>query len=133
MESRVKATPCGQLTGEWNWKSGDYYIDTTQAGYPITRNYFDCGTYFFDGTFNVVKFPKGMTLYHGSGMLANAVVEFPVGIDYYKPYSYDGGYNIPLDPENDQFVTAVATLDESIEEVVSSFFPSRPDGTLIRQ
>lgn len=49
-------------------------------------NYFSCGTYYFDGEYQVVKFPKGMQLYHGSGELANANVEYPAGIDFYKPH-----------------------------------------------
>ena len=74
-------TPCGALNDKWDWKNGESYTDTNIEGgrTQIIRNYFDCGTYFFDGNFNVVKFPKGMTIYHGSFPLANAVVGFPVG------------------------------------------------------
>ena len=43
------------------------------------------GEYFFDGSFNVVKFQKGMRIYHGSARLANSASEFPVGHQFYKP------------------------------------------------
>jgi hypothetical protein len=51
----------------------------------ISSSYFPCGHYFFDGEYMVVKFPKGMTIYHGSALLANAVVMYPAGIKFYNP------------------------------------------------
>lgn len=68
----------------WNWKSGDQYLGSI-GRLKIPFNYFSCGTYYFDGSFRVVKFPKGMILYHGSGAIANAGVEFPLGKDFYDP------------------------------------------------
>lgn len=68
----------------WNWKSGDQYLGSI-GQLKIPFNYFSCGTYYFDGSFRVVKFPKGMILYHGSGAIANAGVEFPLGKDFYDP------------------------------------------------
>jgi len=69
----------------WDWKKGSQ-ISINLGGASIPMNYFSCGTYYFDGEYQVVKFPKGMQLYHGSGALANANVEFPAGIDFYKPH-----------------------------------------------
>ena len=46
------------------------------------------GEYFFDGTFNVVKFKKGTRIYHGSAELANSASEFPVGKQFYKPNQF---------------------------------------------
>ena len=113
--------PCGTLSHKWNWKSGDYYIDNTIGGgsIPMLRNYFDCGIYFFDGTFNVVKFPKGMNIYHGSLPLSNAVVGFPVGMSYYESDRLSGNYiNTP------QLETVVvASSEESIEELISDHIP----------
>jgi len=107
--------PCERLN-KWNWKSGDYYIDNSvgEGRTPMARNYFDCGTYFFDGTFNVVKFPKGMTIYHGSLPLANAVVGFPVGIPYYNPAT-------PNLPPVDTILAG--SSNESIEELISTHVP----------
>jgi hypothetical protein len=68
---------------EWDWKSGE--TRTVKMGsLTVPMNYFSCGTYYFDGVFQVVKFPKGLQLYHGSGALANANVEFPIGADFYS-------------------------------------------------
>lgn len=47
------------------------------------RYYFDCGKYYFDGMFNVISFPKGMSLYHGSMALAYYNVSYPLGISYF--------------------------------------------------
>ena len=49
----TKSVPCGNLP-TWDWKSGVPYTDKL-SGPQIRRNYFDCGTYYFDGTFNVGK------------------------------------------------------------------------------
>lgn len=47
---------------------------------------FWCGEYFFDGEYNVVRFPKGMSLYHGSAGLVKNLIPFPLGLDYFtKP------------------------------------------------
>ena len=104
----------------WNWKKGDSYKDDT-AGVIFERNYFDCGTYFFDGVFNCVSFPKGMMIYHGSSLLADKVVEFPVGIDYYKDFDIaDNKKNIPV---NLNRLSVAYTLDESLEEIISTMIP----------
>jgi hypothetical protein len=106
--------PCGGLRDKWDWEMGEPYIDNSLGGrIQIPRNYFDCGTYFFDGTFNVVKFPKGMNIYHGSFRLADNVVGFPVGIPYYNPNSPNVTVNHFL---------AIGS-DESIEELVSAHIP----------
>ena len=55
---------------------GNTVTDKNVFDFEIKRNYFDCGEYFFDGTFNVVKFRKGLTIFHGSYNLSNAQVEF---------------------------------------------------------
>jgi hypothetical protein len=114
--------PCKNLPN-WDWKSGDVHADTTTT-VPFNRNYFDCGVYYFDGTFNVVKFPKGMSLYHGSGVLANAVVEFPVGIKYYEPYKMEGG-STQAHPgiDSGKFLSLAATSEENIEELISKHLP----------
>lgn len=70
----------------WDWKKGGQTTINLGGGAQIPMNYFSCGTYYFDGEYQVVKFPKGMQLYHGSGALANANVEYPAGIDFYKPH-----------------------------------------------
>jgi hypothetical protein len=75
--------------------------------------------YFFDGIFNVVKFSKGMTIYHGSSLLANSVVEFPVGVEFYTPVD-------DATPPSERFISVIATTDESIEEAVSNTVPVTP-------
>lgn len=109
---------------DWDWKSGQFKEDSTTF-IKFNRNYFDCGIYYFDGTFNVVKFPKGMSVYHGSAVLADKVAEFPVGISYYKPYDISSSNNIALKVETNSksFLSAIAMTDESIEEVISQSFP----------
>jgi hypothetical protein len=107
--------PCGATNDIWDWKSGNSYVENTIGkGIIFERNYFDCGTYFFDGHFNVVKFPKDMTLYHGSFQLANAVVGFPVGIPYYDPAT-------PNLPPVDTILAG--SSNESIEELISTHVP----------
>lgn len=78
-------SPCNRIKDKWNWKAGDIHGDENFEGVlKFERNYFDCGNYFFDGEFNVVKFEKDMTLYHGSATLANYVAEYPIGPEFYK-------------------------------------------------
>lgn len=105
----------------WNWKLGETFKEDSIYGQmPFNRKYFDCGIYYFDGVFNVVKFPKGTTIYHGSAIIANVNVEFPVGIDYYKPLDYSGNTsNIPI---RAKALSLIATMEESIEEIVSANF-----------
>jgi hypothetical protein len=67
----------------WDWKHGDT-ASINIKGLTVPYNYFSCGLYYFDGDFKVVKFPKGMKLFHGSSALANAGVEFPVGAKFYN-------------------------------------------------
>ena len=71
----------------WKWKEGEHYnpLPFDPTGNILQFNYFTCGTYYFDGDYYVVKFPKGMQLYNGSGPLANSVAEFPVGKNFYQP------------------------------------------------
>ena len=104
--------PCGRKPG-WDWKGGDKLMDDS-TGLIINRNYFDCGTYFFDGEFNVVKFPKNMILYHGSGILADNLTGFPVGIPYYNPKTAD--FKVPSS-------IIAAHSDESIEAIITENFP----------
>lgn len=102
----------------WDWKTGDKTtIKIGQATIPM--NYFSCGTFYFDGEFQVVKFPKGMQLYHGSGALANANVEFPVGSDYYNPFKVGTPSTVnTTQVEND----LIQHQNESVEYAVSKFF-----------
>lgn len=102
----------------WNWKSGDK-TEIKIGGAVIPMNYFSCGTYFFDGEFQVVKFPKGLQLYHGSAALANANVEFPAGLDYYKPHNLGTFSNV-----NSQKITEdlIKNQNESVEYATSKFF-----------
>ncbi len=107
--------PCKNLEKSWNWKSQEEFRDKT---YPqLTRNIFDCALYFFDGIFNVVKFEKGTSFYHGSSILANNVVEFPVGKEFYdstKPYKHL--------PE----LSVVAESPDDIEQIISQYIPIVP-------
>ena len=64
--------PWKKLDKDWKDDMGD------------SRYWFDCGTFFFDGSFNVVKFPEGMSLYHGSSNLAYTNSKFPLGFEYYN-------------------------------------------------
>ena len=103
----------------WNWKSGSLNIDTS-TGVDFIRNYFDCGIYYFDGEFNVVKFPKGMNLFHGSFILADNVVEFPLGIKFYEKYKYfDNNPNNKKFTEN--ILSIAATSDENIETILTDY------------
>lgn len=110
---------CMKISNElWDWKTGDKTtIKIGQAVIPM--NYFSCGTYFFDGEFQVVKFPKGMQLYHGSGALANANVEFPAGPDFYKPHQMDSPSQINFKELEDDLLKHP---NESVEFAASKFF-----------
>lgn len=61
------------------WKQGRDFIDQ----YGNKRYWFDCGTFYFDGTYNVVKFPKDLNMYHGSPILAYYNAAYPIGKAYY--------------------------------------------------
>lgn len=119
-ENPLPGKPCERIPG-WDWKKGEFHSDTTIEGHALKRSYFDCATYYYDGVFNVVKFPKGMTIYTGSGNLANANVEYPVGIDFYKPFNMGpGDSSTPLkqfDPINQ---------NQSIESLLSDSFEISP-------
>lgn len=49
-----------------------------------TSSLFWCGEYYFDGEYNVVRFPAGVSFYHGSSGLAKSMTPFPVGFEYFK-------------------------------------------------
>ena len=108
----------------WNWKRGDKFVPMDAYKKMLQFNYFTCGTYYFDGMFNVVEFPPGMQLYHGSETLATTLSEFPLGIDYYKPYSYDpSAINIQVTP----YITEqVASNNMSVEWNVANYFTISP-------
>ena len=70
-----------------NWKKGEL-IGFDAAGIKgLPLNYFSCGKYYFDGFANVVEFPAGMSLYHGSSGLKKANCNFPIGANFYTPMS----------------------------------------------
>ena len=69
---------------QWDWKSGALFEKD-----GLTYDYFYCGEYYFDGEYQLVKFPKGMTLFHGSAILAEEAATYPVGIQYYEPERFD--------------------------------------------
>jgi hypothetical protein len=102
-----KITPCSgdpwkDLPGHWKDKYGK------------DRYWFDCGTFIYDGNFNLVQFPKGMSLYHGSAALSYYNVEFPLGIDYYKP-----GVN-SLSKEEKQLLNSNKVDDKVKENILKS-------------
>lgn len=73
----MKIKPCK----DYNWKVlPGHWKDK----YGKERYWFDCGKYLYDGNFNIIIFPKGMSLYHGSASLTYFAGEYPLGIDYYK-------------------------------------------------
>ncbi len=115
--------PCKDLVPNWNWFNGDVFTDNTTS-VTFTRNYFDCGIYMFDGTFNVVKFPAGMTLYHGSANLANGVAEFPVGLQYYTEFDMsDPTNNILIKQSKPELLSVAASSEETIETIISESIP----------
>jgi len=99
---------------EWDWKSGESR-DVRLGSLVVPMNYFSCGVYLFDGLFQVVKFPKGMQLYHGSGALANANAEFPVGGDFYA--SSDS------EVDSAKLTSDLLNRDESVECALSKYIP----------
>ena len=76
-----------------NWQTGDF--NGLKLPEHIKPDYFYCGQYYFDGRYVVVKFPKGMSLYHGSRPLANAAVNLPLGKEYYTPSEFQGANPYP--------------------------------------
>jgi len=77
-------------------------------------NMFDCGKYYFDGLFNVVEFPKGMSLYHGSSILTDYLIEIPLGPDFI--YNQDKEYE---KLENPKLINAVLDTDKDVLEGIS--------------
>lgn len=67
---------------DWKNNIGNFVIN------GIDRDYYDCGKYYFDGRYNVVEFPAGMSVYHGSVNLAMANVELPLNDFYSKAPHY---------------------------------------------
>ncbi len=78
------------------------------------REYFDCGTYYFDGVFNVVEFQPGMVVYHGSALMSNKLILFPLGADYYNP-------NANIDTA--QIGVVVGDSMETIEQLLTEQIP----------
>lgn len=98
----------------WDWKSGKF-SSLTIGSLKTPLNYFSCGTYFFDGFFHVVSFPKGMTLFHGSGGLANANAEFPIGSDFYDEKIDGKRVNLQELIDNDEItIQEVLSKDERL-------------------
>ncbi len=110
---------CEYIKSDWNWKRGDKLFPFSSIDVIGTKsqfNYFTCGTPYFDGEYFVVKFPKGMQLYHGSGPLANSLVEFPLGKEFYQ--RVDIGTTVPAD-----IVAKIRSSDLSIERILSENMP----------
>jgi len=74
--------PC--ITNQ-RWIEGDVFTD----GLNFRKNYFSCGYNYYDGMFNVISFPTGMILYHGSANLADYNSEFPAGLNFYDPNQHN--------------------------------------------
>jgi hypothetical protein len=103
------------------WEKG-YNLGLKQVGplaFPL--NYFSCGKYFFDGYFNVVEFPAGVSIYHGSKALPKANVRFPVGIPFYQPHKYGSRSSVP-----DVTQQVINSSDSTVEEILSEYLPVAP-------
>lgn len=74
-EKPVKKACAGN---DWERLSGGW-----KDKYGKERYWFECGEFQYDGTFNTVKFPKGMALYHGSMPLSYYNTTYPLGLDYF--------------------------------------------------
>lgn len=70
-------------------------------------DYFSYGERYFDGNFNVIKFPKGMTIYHGSARFGDEAVSYPVGKGFYNQ-------NIPGD-----IIENASESEYTIQELLS--------------
>lgn len=104
-----------------SWKKG-YDLGTLKVGsLKLPLNYFSCGKYYFDGDFNVVEFPAGVSIYHGSKPLPKANVRFPAGIPFYTPHRFGTRSDVP-----DITREVVANPDASVEEVLSGYTPVAP-------
>ncbi len=104
---------------QWNWKNGEEWAPMSAYDY-IQFNYFSCGTYYFDGVFQIVEFPKGVQIYHGSESLAKSQSEFPVGLPFYKPFDYtNDASNVSVPARFDSIVTA---NDMPIETNMARYF-----------
>ena len=113
--------PCSKNSLYNNWMNNEIgIVDTTIPSMSFERNIFDCGEYFFDGIFNVIRFPKGMQVYHGSSILANGVIEFPVGIDYYNDIKINDKKYRQKD------LSIIGTTTEEIEEIISNNYAISP-------
>jgi hypothetical protein len=88
--SKTPSSPCQYVK---DWESGE--LEGVVLPHGIKPDYFYCGNYYFDGKFVVVKFPKGMSLYHGSKPLANAAVNMPLGPGFYIPQVFGEGKKYP--------------------------------------
>tara|TARA_B110000114_G_scaffold185838_1_gene235459 strand:- start:5141 stop:8407 length:3267 start_codon:yes stop_codon:yes gene_type:complete len=57
-------------------------------------NLFSLASYFYDGYFNIMKLPKGLSFYHGSWKLAKALAFMPLGRNYFSTL-YSNGPSLP--------------------------------------
>lgn len=73
----------------------------------VHHDFLSCGSYYFDGHFNVVKMPAGTIIYHGSAILANKLIVYPVGVRF-----YDKEFKVPD-------TMKVISADKEIEEIIS--------------
>lgn len=94
-----------------DWIKNRGFIDNN----GIERYWFDCGEFFYDGLFNVVKFPKEMNVYHGSANLVNANVYGPYGREYYDD-------NIALTKKERDILKNPKTSEEELEKVENSIY-----------
>jgi hypothetical protein len=99
----------------WDWKTGK------QTGGPL--NYFSCGTYYFDGEFQVVKFPKGMKIFRSlPEKIADSQFELPLGLDYYDPFKTGSKSKI----DRKKLETSLKQGDKSVQYETSKFFTISP-------
>lgn len=103
------------------WEKG-YDLGSINVGsISLPLNYFSCGKYFFDGYFNVVEFPAGVSIYHGSKPLPRANVRFPVGIPFYQPHEFGTRSTVPNVTQE-----VVNNHNSTVEEVLSEYIPVAP-------
>lgn len=105
-----RGDPWMKLSGHWKDKFGN------------DRYWFECGKYYFDGIFNVITFPKNMSLYHGSRQLAYYNVKYPLGIKYFDMnYNWMGSDGIKFLKSNAPIEEKKSLIEERTPFVVGYY------------
>ena len=108
------------------WLDGQGELDST--GQP--KDYFTCAEYLLLDGYKIAKFPRGMSLYHGSFAFGNTNSEYPIGKNFYRPVSERESRERILPEQASQDSESVVSILASNSGVSPSWYTDRQTSSL---